>query len=99
MLNSKQRSYLKAAAHHLRPVIQIGKGGVTPALVAELDAALTSLELVKIRVNRNADADEKQVAGTLSESLPGLQPVFSIGHVLVVFRQNKDRPTKYPLPS
>ncbi len=100
MLTSKQRTYLKAAAHHLRPVIQIGKGGVTPALIAELSAALENLELIKIKVNRNAgEADDKDaVAALLSEKLPGLFPVFSIGHMLVVFRQSKERPTKYTLP-
>ena len=100
MLTSKQRTYLKAAAHHLRPVIQIGKGGVTPALLAEVDAALETQELLKIKVNNNSEqADDKEaVVAELAEKVPGLLPVFSIGHVLVVYRPSKTRPTRYPLP-
>ena len=48
MLTPKQRQYLKAQAHHLKPVVHIGKAGVTPALAAELDQMLESLELMKL---------------------------------------------------
>ncbi|MCC6514209.1 MAG: YhbY family RNA-binding protein, partial [Geothrix sp.] len=34
MLTSKQRQYLKAQAHKLKPVMHVGKGGVTPAQAA-----------------------------------------------------------------
>ncbi len=54
MLNSKQRQILKAKAHALKPVMHVGKGGVTPAQAAELDVMVDSLELVKVKVNPNS---------------------------------------------
>lgn len=138
-LTPRQRQYLKAAAHHLKPIIHIGKGGVTDPLLAELDAALLAQELVKIKVHNNspvhpdnaeaagddddddndgdgdeiADAEAAPSAGararaardtlatTLCARLPGTQHVGTIGHTLVLFRQNinvKDRPTRFQLP-
>lgn len=107
VLTTKQRQYLKSAAHHLKPVIQIGKGGITPALIAELDAALTAQELVKIKVNNNSPAhaqasiaptDKASVVSTLCRELPGAQHVWTIGHTLVLFRQAKDGTSRYKLP-
>jgi RNA-binding protein YhbY len=34
-LTSKQRQFLKGRAHALSPVVRIGKGGLTPAVVPE----------------------------------------------------------------
>ncbi len=98
MLTSKQRQYLKAEAHHLKPVVHVGKGGVTPALAAELDQMLESLELMKIKLNQNTSEDEASVAEALVRMVPGLIHVWTIGHTLLVYRASRTRDTRYPLP-
>jgi RNA-binding protein len=42
MLTPKQRQFLKAQAHHLKPVVHVGKLGVSPTFLAELDFMLDS---------------------------------------------------------
>ena len=98
MLTPKQRQYLKGEAHHLKPVVHIGKGGATPALVSELDIMLDSLELVKIKLNQNTFEDEQTVIDALCGKIKGLEHVWSIGKTLLFFRPSRTKATKYPLP-
>lgn len=98
MLTPKQRQYLKAEAHHLKPVVHIGKAGLTPALVAELDVMLDSLELVKVKINQNSFEDKQTVIDGLCAKLEDLQHVWTVGHTMLFFRASRTKETKYPLP-
>lgn len=98
MLTSKQRQYLKAQAHRLKPVMHIGKGGVTPAQAAELDIMVESLELVKVKINGNSMEDEATAPAALCAAVAGLQHVWSIGHTLLFFRASRNKPSRYTLP-
>jgi RNA-binding protein len=98
MLTPRQRQFLKAQAHPLKANVHIGKAGVTPALGADLDLMLDSLELVKIRLNDSAREDPAAVQGQLCASLPGLEVVRALGHTLLVYRASRTHPTRYPLP-
>jgi RNA-binding protein len=98
MLTPKQRQFLKAQAHGLKPVVHIGKAGVTDGLSAELDAMLDSLELLKLKLNQNTFEDLDSVQAALSQKVPGLQHVWTIGHTLLVFRPSRTRETRFPLP-
>ena len=99
MLTPKQRQYLKAEAHPLKPVLHIGKGGVTPALAAELDQMLESLELMKIKVNQNSAEDADAVARALEGAVEGLVHMWTIGHTILVFRPSRERESRYHLPA
>lgn len=97
-LTPKQRQYLKAKAHALKPLIQIGKAGATPALVDELDRVLEVHELVKVKLNDNTFEDEAGVLALLTAKVAGLIHVWTIGHTLLLFRPSRERPTRFPLP-
>ncbi len=98
MLNVKQRQFLKAEAHRLKPVVHIGQAGVTPALAAELDVMLDSLELVKIKINPNSFEDKATVIAALCGKVEGLEHVWTVGHTLLFFRASRTKTTQYPLP-
>ena len=99
MLTPKQRQYLKGEAHHLKAVVHIGKGGVTPALVSELDIMMDSLELVKIKLNQNTFEDEQTVIDALGKQIEGLEHVWTIGKTLLFFRASRTKQSKYALPA
>jgi RNA-binding protein len=99
MLSPKQRQYLKAQAHHLKPLVHVGKGGVSQSLAAELDVMLESLELMKIKLNQNATDDVDAVIGELEAKVEGLEPVWTIGRTLLVFRPSRNKPSRYTLPA
>lgn len=98
MLNSKQRQFLKAQAHHLKPAVHIGKGGVTAGLAAELDLMLDSLELIKLKLNQNTGESEDSAIDALKTQVPGLEHVWTIGHTVLVYRASRTKDTAYPLP-
>lgn len=84
-LTPAERRVLKARAHHLQPVVIIGDAGLTPAVLGEIDRALTSHELIKIRVL----GDDREARGELIDGICtglGASPVQRIGKILVVYR-------------
>ncbi len=85
-LTPKQRSFLRGQAHHLKPVVMIGKEGLTPALFKSLYDALRSHELVKIKIPAESQEDLKETTEAIFEECVGVEKVQTIGHLLVVFR-------------
>lgn len=98
MLTPRQRQYLKAKAHALKPVLHVGKAGVTAALVEEIGLVLESLELIKVKLNKNTFEDEETVIKALVGRLEGLEHVWTIGHTLLLFRPSREKPSRYTLP-
>jgi RNA-binding protein len=98
MLTPRQRQFLKAQAHPLKAHVHVGKSGLTPALGAELDVMLDSLELVKIRLNSNSSEELEGVAAQLAAAVPGLEVVRTLGKTVLVYRASRTHPTQYPLP-
>ena len=84
-LTASQRRELRARAHPLAPVAQVGRGGVTDAFVAELDRALDAHELVKIRLR--GERDER--ATQLEEVTARLDcaVVSTVGAVATLYRE------------
>jgi len=87
-LTAKQRKFLRAKAHELKPVVIIGAAGLTENIHNEIDIALEHHELIKVRINSaNKESREKLVTSICSKS-DGIA-VQTIGHILVLFRKVK----------
>ena len=84
-LNSAERRALRARAHQLHPVIMIGEAGLTPAVLKEIDIALKSHELIKIRVPGKDRSTREALIGEICAALDA-NPVQHIGKILVIFR-------------
>lgn len=89
-LNPTQRRELRADAHHLNPVVQIGADGLTPAVQRETDAALKAHGLIKVRAFVDDRAGREAMLATLCDALDAA-PVQHIGKLFVLFRP---RPAK-----
>lgn len=95
-LTEKQKKHLRSLAHPRKPVVMVGAGGFTDAVLAELEQALDDHELVKVRVRvGDREARDAVVADIVGRT--GAAPVQRIGHVLTLFRRNPDGP-KIQLP-
>lgn len=84
-LRGKQKRFLRSKAHHLQPIFQIGKGGVSEAMITQIEEALEKRELIKVSLLQNTDEIASDVAGLL-EKETGCQVVQVIGRVLVLFK-------------
>lgn len=96
-MTSKQRAYLKGLAMNLTPILQMGKGGVTPENTASVDEALKARELIKISVLQNCQEDPRQIAETLAERTHA-SVVQVIGKKIVLYRPGKKEKKKIELP-
>ena len=67
-MRGKDRAVLRAQAHHLNPIVHVGQGGITPAVVTSLDDALRTHELVKIQVGKHLDVSAKEAATRLAKA-------------------------------
>ena len=97
MITSKQRAYLKGLAMTMDPILQLGKGGLTPENTASVDEALAARELIKINVLQNCLEDSRQMAETLAERTRS-QVVQVIGRKIVLYREGTDDTKKIVLP-
>ena len=87
-LSSSQRSYLRSQAHHLEPVVLIGKHGITDGAIESIDRVLEARELIKIKFREFKD--EKLSLSEKITELTNAQVVGVIGHTVIIFRQNPD---------
>ncbi|HOV58508.1 MAG TPA: ribosome assembly RNA-binding protein YhbY [Rhodanobacteraceae bacterium] len=95
-LTPSQRRYLRGLAHDLKPVIQLGAKGATPAVQSEFDLALAHHELIKVKIPAEDRGDFAALARELAEAA-GAELVQTIGRTAVYYRRNKDEP-KLALP-
>ena len=90
-MTSKERAYLKGLAMNMDPIINIGKGSVTPELVAAVDEAIEKRELIKLGVLKNCMDDPKVIAEMIA-GRTNSQVVQVIGKKIVLYRANKKNP-------
>lgn len=95
-LGGKQRRHLRSLGHHLEPVVQLGKQGLTDAVVAAVDEALTRHELVKVRIGTECPDDRHDVAERLGPLVKG-EIAQVLGRTLLVYRRHPKEP-KIQLP-
>ncbi|HEX9241109.1 MAG TPA: ribosome assembly RNA-binding protein YhbY [Anaeromyxobacter sp.] len=91
MPSSKLRKTLRAAGHHLSAVVQVGKEGVTDALLRELDQQLAVHELVKVKVGTESPEDRFEAAARLGAAA-GAQVAQILGRTVLVYRRHPEKP-------
>ena len=87
-LTSAQRKYLRSEAHHLKPVVHVGKAGVTDGLTGRLDAALDEHELIKMRFVEHK-GEKKELAEAMAKATKS-EVVGVIGNIAILFREHRD---------
>tara|TARA_B100000029_G_scaffold30337_1_gene29078 strand:- start:1300 stop:1593 length:294 start_codon:yes stop_codon:yes gene_type:complete len=87
-INPSQRKYLKSLAHHLKPIVNIGKEGVTEGAIHFVSTALEKHELLKIKFSKNKD-NKQDMSRRITEQTNSLQ-VSIIGNNLIIFKQSED---------
>ena len=90
-ITSKQRAQLRGLAMSEDTIIQVGKGGITDALVASVSDALRARELVKGKVLENSMLTAREACDALSEACRAEQ-VQVIGTKFVLYKRNEKEP-------
>lgn len=90
-LTNAQRRSLRALAHALKPVVHVGKEGITEKVIMAADDAIYAHELVKIRVLESVSQNRKEAARELAKRLEA-ELVSLVGRVVVLYRRHPDEP-------
>ncbi|HHO75819.1 MAG TPA: ribosome assembly RNA-binding protein YhbY [Deltaproteobacteria bacterium] len=88
-LSGSQRTYLRGLAHSLRPVIQVGKNGITPELIKAVDEALGFHELIKVKFVGFKE-EKKELANEIGEKTSS-EAVGQIGNIAIFYREQPDK--------
>jgi len=84
-LSPRERSDLRAAAHALRPVVLIGDKGLSEAVLKEIDRALTTHGLIKVRAGGEERAARDAMLAVLCATL-SCAAVHHLGKTFILFR-------------
>lgn len=85
VLKGKQTRYLRSLAHHLNPLVQVGKSGISGNLLEQVDLALEAHELIKVTVLETSPLSRDEVGRVLVEET-GAACVQMIGRLVVLYR-------------
>jgi RNA-binding protein len=91
-LTPRQRAHLKSLAHPLKPILQIGREGVTDAVARTIEDAFRTRELLKVKVLESAPAGAREVGESLAGGIGGVALVQVIGRTVVLYRRDPDAP-------
>lgn len=95
-VTTKQSAHLRALAHHLDPIVQVGKEGLTESLVAAAKVALEAHELIKVKLPQIAKAERKALTAALATATTA-HVAGEIGRVAVLYKRHPNKP-KIALP-
>lgn len=84
MITDKQKRFLKARAHHLKPVVTAGNAGISQGVLNEIEIALSRHELIKVRVN--ADRDERKTMAEQICKKTSANLIQIIGGIVILYR-------------
>jgi RNA-binding protein len=87
-LKGSQRKYLRGLAHSYKPLVQIGKEGLSGNVFAAIDAALEAHELIKVKIAAERDDREKSIP-VIEERL-NCECVGTVGRMAILYRQHPD---------
>ena len=89
-LTGKQVRYLKGLGHHLKPLVMIGRDGLSENVIAAANAVLSAHELIKVKVGNGCFLDRREAADAAAAKTDS-EIVQILGKTILLFRANSDR--------
>lgn len=90
-LSNKQIKHLKGLGHHLKPVVQVGKEGLTQSVLDAVEKELLNHELIKVKLGQNCEVNKNDAPTILSDATQAAV-VMLIGKTILLYKQNLRRP-------
>ncbi len=90
-ITGAQRRRLRGLGHHLKPLLQIGRNGVTDAVVLATSELLEQHELIKVSTLPDGPLNRKEAPRALAEKT-GSHLAQIIGRVAILYRQRAEDP-------
>jgi RNA-binding protein len=91
-LSSGQRKHLRGLAHPLKPIVLLGKEGITEGIVRTVQEALIDHELIKVKLLQSCPLDKNEAAVRISQEAGALL-VQLIGKTCVLYAPHPNNAT------
>ncbi|WKW13434.1 YhbY family RNA-binding protein [Pseudogemmatithrix spongiicola] len=88
-MTGKERAELRSECNRLKPTMHIGHEGITGPVLAALDDALRTRELVKIQLNKSVEVSAKSAANDLAKRVKA-EVIQVIGRTTTLYRHNPE---------
>ena len=95
-LNQKQIKYLKGLGHQLAPVVMVADKGLTENVIAAINEALDSHELIKVKVRQQRDARVEIFKQIIEQT--GATMITTIGMIILLYRPGQKNKVELPGP-
>jgi RNA-binding protein len=89
-LSNSQLRYLRGLTHALHPVVTVASKGLSENVLAELDSALLTHELIKVKLR--GPREQRKVWISQIEEHSGAERVHVIGQVACFYKHNREKP-------
>ena len=89
MLNNKQIATLKGLANRLKPIVMIGKEGLSDNLFSSIDDAFNTHELIKTKVLKSCDTSINELIIEICSNCH-CEHVQTIGKVIIFYKRGKE---------
>lgn len=76
----------------MKPIFQVGKGGVNHNLITQVNDALEARELIKVNILQNCDDDKHDVADEITRKT-NAHLVQLIGNTMVFYKESQNKKT------
>lgn len=91
-LSPKQRAHLRSLAHHLKPIQQVGKEGITDSVLRTVQDAFNTRELLKVKIQEAAPLSAREAGAAFAERIEAVEHVQTIGRTVVLYRRHPEKP-------
>lgn len=88
-MDSADKKKLRAQAHNLNPVVIVGQAGLSPAVLNEVELALDTHELIKVKIRAEKE-DRLQIRDQICAETDA-ELIQTIGQIVVLYRKNPDK--------
>lgn len=89
-LTGKQARFLRGLGHHLNPIVMIGRGELSDAVLRSTDEALNVHELIKVRLQEGCELDRREVAAELAKKSCA-QIAQILGKTFLLYREAEEK--------
>ena len=87
-LKGSQRKFLRGLAHSYKPLVQVGKEGLSESVLRAIDTALEAHELIKLKIA--AERDEREQFVPVIQARLNCKCVGTVGRIAILYRENPD---------
>ena len=90
-MTGRQKRHLRALAHPLKPIVNLGKQGLSHETKREIESQLLDHELIKCKVLDSCPLSKKECAEEIS-TMTEIEVVQIIGKTLILFSPHPEDP-------